>query len=83
LFHGSFDEGVGAEAFLELATMEGEPIYQILRAVPNGTIEIYTDASDNTTAADAAYSLVICDADGFNLDGGVIATGDCGPLMIG
>jgi hypothetical protein len=90
-FRAALDEGGGAEIFIETVTMEGDPIYQIVRAVPGGSIEIYTDASQDTNAG-AKYYVEVCETEGFsigpntedfNIGAVLLATPHCEPTTTG
>lgn len=54
--------GEGAELFVEIGTVEGDPVYEIVRTTPAGDLEVYIDTSADRFAGDyESHTVQICD----------------------
>jgi len=84
-FDRALDEGRGAELFSRNVTVEGDPVFEIARARPDGAIEMYDDSSsDRFGARGEAFRIRTCEAEDFKIvGGGFFSTGECGPASFG
>lgn len=84
-FDRALGEGRGAELFSRNVTVEGDPIYEIARSMPEGDIEMYTDfSSDSFGGGGEKFRVQTCEAAGLSIvDDGIFSSGECGPASFG
>lgn len=82
-FFDALDVGSGAELFSVTVTVEGDAVYQIARATPDGDIDMFTDLSgDRYGSNNSAFGVKTCVADEFKIVGErFFSTGECGPVV--
>ncbi|RYP88576.1 hypothetical protein EKO23_01400 [Nocardioides guangzhouensis] len=56
----ALDSGRGGELRIEYPTAEGDPVTEYYRVTPEGTTEVYTDATKDTNS-DQRWSYGECD----------------------
>lgn len=81
-FEQALEGSRGAEIFMEYKTVEGDPIYLVVRSTESGTVDVYIDASHDAFAGER-FEVQTCDGDGFEIEDGLFTASHCGPFRVG